>query len=245
MKRIELNIKVRSRLESFLRGIDPKFAANPALESEWSIPPDEMSDFKNSINNLANQAKEERLHQYIIDNTDLVSFLSGSPWLASKSQVRDLTVLADSWFGQYQERDGVVIERDTETAGDGKLYDFQVVPAGTPFEFRAVVDICDRLIDSQQFPSPEGQLFNHHLELRWKKQGELYKVLLLTTLKLEPGFEPVGKNWEFLDRNAHQYSATDSRFPQGFTSDDVKIAQRYFRDSSTATVHFVALTIPK
>ncbi|BAY07497.1 hypothetical protein [Calothrix sp. NIES-2098] len=108
-------------------------------------------------------------------------------------------------------------------------------------------DICDRLLNhpSQQFPSPEGQLFNHHLELRWKKQGELYKVLLLTTLKLEPGFEPVGENWEVLDRNAHQYSATDSRFPQGFTSDDVKIAQRYFRDSTTATVHFVALTIPK
>ncbi|BAY07500.1 type III CRISPR-associated RAMP protein Csx7 [Calothrix sp. NIES-2098] len=131
---------LRSRLESFLRGIDPKFAANPALESEWSIPPDRMSEFKNSINNLANQAKEEQLHQFILDRTDLVSFLFGSPWLASKFQVRDLTVLPDSWFGQYQERDGVAIERDTETAGDGKLYDFQVVPAGTPFEFRAVVE---------------------------------------------------------------------------------------------------------
>lgn len=131
---------LRSRLESFLRGIDPKLAANPALESEWSIPPDRMSDFKNSINNLTNQAKEEQLHQYILENTDLVSFLFGSPWLASKFQVRDLTGSPENWFGQYQERDGVAIDRDTETAGDGKLYDFQVVPAGTPFEFRAVVE---------------------------------------------------------------------------------------------------------
>jgi CRISPR/Cas system CSM-associated protein Csm3 (group 7 of RAMP superfamily) len=60
--------------------------------------------------------------------------------MASKFQVRDLTVIADSWFGQYQERDGVAIDRDTETAADGKLYDYQVVPAGTDFQFKAVVE---------------------------------------------------------------------------------------------------------
>lgn len=113
-------------------------------------------------------------------------------------------------------------------------------------EMKLLDDISDRLINhpSQQFPSPEGQFFNHDLELRWKKQGELYKVLLLTTLELEPGFKPIGENWEALDRNAHQYTSTDSRFPQKFASDEVKISQRYFRDSCTATVHFVALTIP-
>ena len=46
----------------------------------------------------------------------------------------------DSWFGQYQERDGVSIDRDTETAVDGRLYDFQVVPAGATFDFRAVFE---------------------------------------------------------------------------------------------------------
>jgi CRISPR/Cas system CSM-associated protein Csm3 (group 7 of RAMP superfamily) len=54
--------------------------------------------------------------------------------------VRDLTVQPDAWFGQYQERDGVAIDRDTETAADGKLYDYQVVPAATPFDFKAVVE---------------------------------------------------------------------------------------------------------
>ena len=78
--------------------------------------------------------------QAILSKTDLISRLFGSPWLASKFQVRDLTVQPDLWFGQYQERDGVSIDRDTETASDGKLYDFQVVPAGTPFEFKAVVE---------------------------------------------------------------------------------------------------------
>ncbi len=133
---------LRSRLESFLRGIHLNFAANPAQESEWSIPPDMMSEFKEQIKNLNPQEKEDELHKFIINNTDLVSSLFGSPWLASKFQIRDLTVSEPdkNWFDQYQERDGVAIDRDTETAGDGKLYDFQVVPAGTPFIFHAVIE---------------------------------------------------------------------------------------------------------
>ncbi|MFN6484749.1 MULTISPECIES: CRISPR-associated RAMP protein Csx7 [unclassified Nostoc] len=133
---------LRSRLESFLRAIHLDFAANPAQETDWSIPPDMMSEFKEQIKNLKPQEKEEELHSFIINKTDLVSSLFGSPWLASKFQIRDLTVSEpeNNWFGQYQERDGVAIDRDTETAGDGKLYDFQVVPAGTPFIFHAVIE---------------------------------------------------------------------------------------------------------
>lgn len=125
---------LRSRLESFLRGIDDKFAANPAIESEWSITSQDMKQLKDTCDN------DQILTQEIINKTDLISCLFGSPWIASKFQVRDLTVLPDTWFGQYQERDGVSIDRDTETAADGKLYDFQVVPASTQFEFRAVVE---------------------------------------------------------------------------------------------------------
>ncbi len=131
---------LRSRLESFLRGIvgsDRQLVANPAIEEEWSITSKEMKKLKD-------QYKVDReLTDVILAKTDLVSHLFGSPWVASKFQVRDLTVLPDAWFGQYQERDGVAIDRDTETAADGKLYDFQVVPAGTPFEFRAVVENAD------------------------------------------------------------------------------------------------------
>lgn len=128
---------LRSRLESFLRGVlgdDRKLVANPAIEAEWSIDKNEIKRFKQDY------VDDRELTNVILANTDLASRLFGSPWLASKFQVRDLTVLPDTWFGQYQERDGVAIDRDTETAADGKLYDFQVVPAGTPFEFRAVVE---------------------------------------------------------------------------------------------------------
>jgi len=128
---------MRSRLESFLRGIvgnNRKLVANPAIEDEWSITSQEIKQLKDTYNS------DEALTKEIINQTDLVSLLFGSPWIASKFQVRDLTVVSDTWFGQYQERDGVAIDRDTETAADGKLYDFQVVPAATQFEFRAVVE---------------------------------------------------------------------------------------------------------
>ncbi|MBD2194839.1 MULTISPECIES: type III CRISPR-associated RAMP protein Csx7 [Calothrix] len=125
---------MRSRLESFLRGINPNLAANPAIEAEWSITSQAIKQLKEDYDN------DEAFTKELIAQTDLTSLLFGSPWIASKFQVRDLTVVPDTWFGQYQERDGVAIDRDTETAADGKLYDFQVVPAGTQFEFKAVVE---------------------------------------------------------------------------------------------------------
>jgi CRISPR-associated RAMP protein (TIGR02581 family) len=135
---------LRSRLESFLRGIlgsDRKLVANPAFNEEWSLTSTELSKFKEqTLKNVKPEEKEQRLHDFIVSNTDLISHLFGSPWMASKFQVRDLTVQPDAWFEQYQERDGVAIERDTETAADGKLYDYQVVPAATPFDFKAVVE---------------------------------------------------------------------------------------------------------
>jgi CRISPR-associated RAMP protein (TIGR02581 family) len=128
---------LRSRLESFLRGIlggERTLVANPAVEEEWAITAQEMRQLKDQY------TTDTALTEAILNQTDLISLLFGSPWLASKFQVRDLMVLSDYWFGQYQERDGVAIDRDTETAADGKLYDFQVVPAGTPFAFKAVVE---------------------------------------------------------------------------------------------------------
>jgi len=131
---------LRSRLESFLRGINPKLAANPAIEAEWSITNDLHNQLKEEVEAEPVETRDQLLTQKIIQKTDLVSRLFGSPWIASKFQVRDLTVDPNSWFDQYEERDGVAIDRDTETAADGKLYDFQVVPAATEFKFRAVVE---------------------------------------------------------------------------------------------------------
>lgn len=124
---------LRSRLESFLRGIDPSFA----------IDPNELTDsfWMNRVKALKEEIKnDEALTQAFLEISDRVSKLFGSPWFAGKFQVRDLTVNPDSWFDQYQIRDGVSIDRDTDTAADGRKYDYQVVPAGVEFEFRAIIE---------------------------------------------------------------------------------------------------------
>jgi CRISPR-associated RAMP protein (TIGR02581 family) len=125
---------LRSRLESFLRGIDPNLAEDPANYTS--------STRNNQVKDLKVKYKNDDLNltQELLDLTDDIGSLFGTPWMASKFQVRDLTVQPDAWFGQYQERDGVAIDRDTETAADSKLYDYQVVPAATPFDFKAVVE---------------------------------------------------------------------------------------------------------
>jgi len=101
------------------------------------------------------------------------------------------------------------------------------------------------IVDSlpAEFPSPEGQMFNCDRELRWKQQGQHFTVLLLSTAGAESGFTPIGETWEIQQRDAHIYPSTETRFPKGFDHRGVNIAQRYFIDAQTATVHFVALTI--
>ncbi len=97
----------------------------------------------------------------------------------------------------------------------------------------------------ENFPSPEGQVFNTVLELRWKPQGSGYSVLLLSKdLASVDGFTAISGDWQTRDRTAHFNGKTDARFPKSFIyPDDLPIQQRYFLNAKTATVHFVALTV--
>jgi CRISPR-associated RAMP protein (TIGR02581 family) len=130
---------MRSRLESFMRGINIDLANDPSelVSSLWM---NRVKELKDLASNDKSSKADEKLTQALIGITDRVSLLFGSPWIAGKLQIQDLHVLPEIWFGQYQERDGVSIERDTETAADGRKYDFQVVPAGTQFSFKAIVE---------------------------------------------------------------------------------------------------------
>lgn len=97
-----------------------------------------------------------------------------------------------------------------------------------------------------QFPSPEGQLFNAELELRWKRRNQQYDVLLLQRSKPEQldGFEEIPGKWKVCDRNANFYRENITQFPKGFNyPNGCDIQQRYFIDANTSTVHFVALTL--
>jgi CRISPR-associated RAMP protein (TIGR02581 family) len=77
---------------------------------------------------------DAELTDALVEELCLICQTFGSPWLASPVRVRDLPVVADEWFGQFDVRDGVAIDRDKGTAADGKLYNYEVVPAGTRFK---------------------------------------------------------------------------------------------------------------
>lgn len=96
-----------------------------------------------------------------------------------------------------------------------------------------------------QFPMLEGQMFNHEFELRWKyKKDNTYEVLLLSINGANSEFKPLEKKWQIEERNAYFYPSTETRFPKGFNyPKHLEIKQRYFLDQTTATVHFVALTL--
>ena len=125
---------MRSRLEAFLRGIHPGLAQDPS-----ELVSRDMNERVKALKEL-HKDNDQALTTALDNLTDEVSKVFGTPWQASKFQVRDLTIKPETWFGQYQERDGVSINRDTETAEDGRLYDFQVVPAGVKFDFQAIFE---------------------------------------------------------------------------------------------------------
>jgi CRISPR-associated RAMP protein (TIGR02581 family) len=153
---------LRSRVESFVRAVRPgrKGACNPTLDSEWCIRPGEqqpvgwrypaggvpadqpvgVNDLRKGLEDLPAGERDAELGRRVLSEACLVCQVFGSPWLASRVQFRDLSVDPDLWFGQFQERDGVAIDRDTETASERKLYSFEVVPASTEFIGQIVIE---------------------------------------------------------------------------------------------------------
>lgn len=95
------------------------------------------------------------------------------------------------------------------------------------------------------FPSPEGQMFNHRWEIRWQQQGDKYQVLILSIEDTEPDFTPLAaiETWEVKTEKAYVYPTNETRFPQGIKDNGLNLSQRYFYNPATATIHFIALTL--
>lgn len=96
-----------------------------------------------------------------------------------------------------------------------------------------------------EFSGQEGQVFTQDRELRWKRQGSSYKVLLLSKTEInDPALKPLAEKqqWLIRDLNTNFHSRTETRLPWGVTyPKDLDIGQRYFIDRETGIVQFVAL----
>jgi CRISPR-associated RAMP protein (TIGR02581 family) len=66
--------------------------------------------------------------------------LFGSPFAASRVAIKDLYVPETIWSGVLQIRDGVAIDRDSETAKDRLKYNFEVVPASATFALEITLE---------------------------------------------------------------------------------------------------------
>ena len=139
---------LRSYVESILRSVinNTQVVCNPVDDEGQCINRTDMQNLRKARETGLKNAKDrhnwtdQEFSKRILSDTCWVCQLFGSLWYASKLQIRDLYVPKDQWFGQFQQRDGVAIDRDTETSVQGHLYDYEVVPAGTPFTFQAIVD---------------------------------------------------------------------------------------------------------
>ncbi|MEL6326257.1 MAG: hypothetical protein AAFQ61_05055 [Cyanobacteria bacterium J06626_23] len=104
------------------------------------------------------------------------------------------------------------------------------------------------LLDPDQQINPdcdEGQVFNPNSELRWRRRGQTYDVLLLSIYSDQTGLTPLAEDWTVQEHNAQFYPRTETRFPKGlgYQEKGLDIGQRYFIDSTTAYVQFIALRV--
>ncbi|TEU18861.1 MAG: CRISPR-associated RAMP protein [Anaerolineales bacterium] len=134
----------RAHLEALLRGMDEKLACLSTDTAARFGGPGAVSGClsQGDVDKLKEENRDNpaELGQRILKASCWTCRLCGAPWLASKLMVRDMPVVADTWFDRYLIRDGVAIDRDTETVGAGLKFDYEAVPAGTAFRFEMVVD---------------------------------------------------------------------------------------------------------
>jgi CRISPR-associated RAMP protein (TIGR02581 family) len=133
---------LRARAESLIRAVVPGQRYGACLptgeEADRCIPNTAMADARRQAR--VEGWRDAQMADWVWDHACLVCRTFGSPWLASHVQVKDLAVDDARWFGQFQVRDGVAIDRDTETAAEKKLYNYEVVPADTRFHCHLVIE---------------------------------------------------------------------------------------------------------
>lgn len=73
----------------------------------------------------------------------IVCRLFGSPFSAAKLSIRDAAVQGEFMDRDFEIRSGVAIDREFGTSAGGKKFETEVVPEGTRFSFRAILENGD------------------------------------------------------------------------------------------------------
>lgn len=133
----------------FIPGASLKGALRAQVEAlVRAVHPDQAFDLeqievhmRREISRLKEQHDDDmKLSKAIWQQSTLIDLTFGAPWVAGRVFFKDAHVDSRLWFGQFESRNGVGINRDTETVEQGLLYDYEVVPAGVRFHFDLVVE---------------------------------------------------------------------------------------------------------
>lgn len=103
---------------------------------------------------LSTEYKERHLNDIISEQFILETFLPenlcdtckifGSPVFGSKIKIQDLDI-REPYFELSEVRDGVGIDRDTETAVPQVKFDFEVIPSKSEFDLKIILEnVCDK-----------------------------------------------------------------------------------------------------
>jgi CRISPR-associated RAMP protein (TIGR02581 family) len=121
---------LRARVEALIRAVAPDQALDFQEIEAWQervIAPLKEED--------SLRQNDRALSAAIWRNSSLIDLTFGAPWVAGRLFLKDAQVDQKLWFGQHEIRNGVALNRDTETAEEGLLYNYEVTPAGTRFDF--------------------------------------------------------------------------------------------------------------
>ncbi len=142
---------LRSQVETLLRTIDPALACLCVTNQDDHTCPTVLRRSRQAGESAS--PYERRLAAFggdedalYLEGTCRACQVFGANGLAAKVIIPDMPLCPDqlredgAWYGRYQIRHGVSIDRDTETAAEGRLYTGEAVPAGTRFTCAIVVE---------------------------------------------------------------------------------------------------------
>jgi len=126
---------LRAQIEALVRAVHPDQALD--LEQIERTMGQTIGALKEHVD-LRNN--DRALSDAIWRVSTLIDLTFGAPWIAGRLFLKDAAIEPSLWFGQVEVRNGVGINRDTETVQQGLLYDYEVVPAGTRFSFDLILE---------------------------------------------------------------------------------------------------------
>lgn len=123
---------LRSQVEAALRAVaaqrgeDPKCWSCDVVSEDYCIP--DKEDWQKDAS-------------FILERACRVCKLFGAPYLASRVYISDLAVDPKTWDPLLlQVRDGVAIDRESQTAAEKKKFDLEVILPGVRFQLEIVVE---------------------------------------------------------------------------------------------------------